>query len=155
MVEVLGEDHRDREQEQADREEAFLGVELEPEDARPGDVQDAVRPARVVPVVERDPGHLAEAQGHDGEVVAAQAQRRVAEDGAGGAGEDHGQRQRGEEVQVGLGHQERARVGADGEERRIAQVQEPGVADHDVEAEPEHRVRRHGDRDRGDVGVAV
>ena len=155
MVEVLGEDHRDGKEGEADDEEIALRVQLVPEKIGPGNLQDAVRTARVVPVVKGDAGHLAEAQRHDGEVVAAEAQRRIPEDRSGRAGEEHRQRQRGEEVPVGLRHQQRARVGADREEGGVAEVQKARVADHDVEAQPEHRVRCNRDADGRHVVVAV
>src|ERR1044072_9214243 len=85
MIEVLGEDHRDRQQEEADDEEVALRVELVPEKVGPRDGKHAGGAAGDLPVVERDESHLAESQGHDGEVVAAQAQRGIAQDRAGRA----------------------------------------------------------------------
>ncbi len=151
---MLGEDHRDGKQEEADDEEVALCVELVSEKVGPGDAENAVRSACEFPVVERDARHLAETEGHDGEVVAAEPQGGIAEDRSRRTGEEHRKRQRGEEVPVGLGHEQGAGVGADREERGIAEVEQAGVSDHDVQAEPEHGVGRHRDRDRRDVVVA-
>src|SRR5439155_10305253 len=98
VVEVLGEDHRDGKQEQADDEEVGLRVELISEKVGPGDAENSVRPARVFPVVERDARHLAQTEGDDGEVVAAETQGRITEDRAGGAGEEDRKTQPGEEA---------------------------------------------------------
>ena len=155
MIEVLGEDHRDRKQGEPDDEKVSLRVELEAEYARPGYAKDPVRPAGVFPVVESDPSYLAESQRHDRQVVAAQPESRVAEDGSRRAGEENGQRHRGEEVPFGLGHQECARIGADRKEGGVPEVKQAGVADNDVEPEPEHCIGRDRHRHRSDVVVAV
>ena len=109
---------------------------------------------------------LAERERHDRDVVAAQAQRREAEQRAGERGEDRGDRQDEQPVEVdaGLGLQQlgdadvdvggreeaRAepahRVGADREERDVAEVEQAGEADHDVQAERHHDVDQRGRR---------
>ena len=83
------------------------------------------------------PDDLAEAERDDGQVVAAQPQRRCAEQDAGrasstpiatGSASSHGQAGV-LEVSTADG------VGADGEEADVAEVEQAGLADHDVEPE--------------------
>ena len=155
MFEVLGEDHGHSQQDQADDEKVELGLKHVAKGFGKGNLEDAVRTAGEVPVGECDPGHLTEAQRHDREVVAAQAQGWIAEDGAGRACEEHCQRDSREKVPVGLGHQQGAGVGADREKGRVAQVEQPGEPDHDVQPQPEHGVGGDADHHRGEVLVPV
>ena len=104
-------------------------------------------------VVGQQPDDLAEPQRDDRQVVAAQPQRREAEDQAGERGDGHRQRHarqprpRGAEepgrpdlvpraVRAG---EQRDRVGADGVEADIAEVEQAGLADHDVQADGDDR----------------
>ena len=106
-------------------------------------------------------GHdLAEAQGDDRQVVAAQPQRGGAEDGAEERGhrraeeEDHpegvvpeGQM---EDVAMARGGERAAGVGTDGEEGGVAEVEQAGEAHHHVEAEPQQHVDRSRPRGPAD-----
>ena len=155
MLEVLGEDHCDRQQAEADEQKVELRLKHIAEGFGKGNSQDAVGSAGVVPVGDGDACHLAKTESHDREVVAAQPKRGVAEDGAGRSGEKDREGNRREEIPVCLRHEKRARVGADGEERGVTKVEQAGEADHDVEAESQHRVSRDTDHDRCEVLVAL
>ena len=98
---------------------------------------------------------LAEAEGHDGQVVAVQPQHRQAEQHAGDGRhrepdeeedvEPAGrQREAAAEDQVGVRRAEdRPGVRADREEGHVAEVEQAGQADHDVQSERQ----RHEDPD--------
>jgi hypothetical protein len=116
----------------------------------------------VVAVVEDLVDDLTEAEGHQGQIVAAQPQRRGADDDAGEAAQQGGRDQHhphrdvdaGEVVDPGElraeeadvlsveepGHEPAGGVAADGPERHETQVEQTGVADHDVQTERGHRV---------------
>jgi hypothetical protein len=116
----------------------------------PVDAADPVGASRPgVEVQEDDRDDLPEAQRDDRQVVAAQAQGRRAEgdpeDGRHrGADDEHRQERQVEarERRVRIG----VRVGADGEERRVAQVEQAGQPDDHVEA---HR-QQHEDAGIGE-----
>jgi hypothetical protein len=95
---------------------------------------------RLREVVHEDAHDLAEAERDDGEVVAAQAKSRRSQHGAGEAGHRRADRQDDPERQVQAEMrrgQQRIDIGADGEEGHVAEVEQAGEADHDVEAERE------------------
>ena len=105
---------------------------------------DAARAAQPVGVVGRDADDLAEPERDDGEVVAAQSQRRRAEQHAGGHGHAMpiGATARG---QVAVGRAEHAdRVRADGEEGDVAEVEQAGLADDDVQPDRHQHVAADG-----------
>src|SRR5690606_21998422 len=95
-------------------------------------------------------------EGDDGEVVAAQAQRRHAHD-------EPRQRRRHDRRQQPRGerpaalHEDRRGVGAHAHERRVPQRYQPGAADQDVEAHHEDHVDGDDDQEvlRGDAGEHV
>ena len=108
---------------------------------------DALRPVgdvdRRVQVVEEDADDLAEAERDDRQVVAAQLQRRRAEQHAEQAGDRRADRQDDPERQVQAEvrrREQRVDVGADGVERDVAEVEQAGEADDDVEAERQQHV---------------
>ena len=90
---------------------------------------------RGVQIVQKDADDLAEAERHDGEVVAAQPQRRCPEHDAEEGREDRPYRQQHPpwqmDAEVRRGEQ-RVGIGANGIERDVAQVEQPRKADHDV-----------------------
>ncbi len=104
---------------------------------------------RRVQVVEEDADDLAEAERDDGEIVAAQLERGRAEQHAEAAGDQRPQRQHHihRPVQAELRRTEQGvGVGAHGEERDVAQVEQARIADHDVEAQRQHDV------EQGEIG---
>lgn len=141
------------------------GTEVEPEDVEVRDHGDAVGAVGdvgsggAVQVVDGDAEDLSEAQGHDGEVVAAQSQGGGADEDAederrGHAGEHggpEGELDAGEAGELGAGDEGRG-VGADAEEGDVSEVEESGEADDDVEAEGDGA----DDEDaHADVGVVL
>ena len=129
-------------------------VERHAEEGRARDVGDAVRAAgHRVPVEQDDPDDLAEAEGHDRQVVAAQAQHREAEQDAERGRERAGERQALPEAEIEPAGEQRVGVGADRVEGDVAEVQQPGEADHDVQAPAEHDVDQHRGRDVDHVAV--
>ena len=135
---------------------AFLraAVEREAEEARARDVGQAVGAAGdLVPVEQDDADDLAEAQRDDGQVVAAQAQDGKAQHDAEARGEQAGQRQAGPEAQPEGLREQGVGVGADGVEGDVAEVEQAGEADHDVQAPAEHDVDQDGGGDVDDVAV--
>src|SRR5205807_4061701 len=90
-------------------------------------------------VVGRDPDDLAEAQRHDGQVVAPQAQGGSAQDDAGDGGGGDAGGEDGPEAPVLVHAQQGHGVAADGEEGDVTEVEQAGLAHHDVQA--------HGQKD--------
>ena len=125
----------------------------------PGDAGGAAREAH--PVVGHDADDLPEAQGHDGQVVAAEAEGGVAEDRPRPGGEKPADQQvhpheppvrvdvHAEAHLEDLDEDDGAVVAADGEEGHIAQVEQPGEAHHDVEPAGEHHVDDDDGEERG------
>src|ERR1700693_2807989 len=109
------------------------------------DAHDAIHAAGDWRRVPKDAGHdLAEAEGHDREVVAPQAQCRGAEEDTeerrdeGRNWEQYPKR----DVDVELtGRHDGKRVRANREECRVAQVEEDRIADDDIEPQREQQVR--------------
>ena len=94
-------------------------------------------------VVEEDAHDLAEAERDDGKVVAAQLERRRAEQHAEQRGDRRADRQDDPERQVQIevrAGEQRIGVGADGVERDVAEIEQAGEADDDVQAEREQHV---------------
>jgi hypothetical protein len=115
---------------------------------------DAVRAAgEFGPVHQDDADDLAEAERHDRQVVAAQAQRRPAEKDAEAGCHRAGNRQRLPEGPAELGRQEAVGVGADGVEGDVTEIEQAGQADDDVQAPAEHDVDQHRGRGIDDVAV--
>ena len=118
------------------------------------DQRDALRAVgevhRLRQVVEEDPDDLAEAQRHDREIVAAQLQRRRAEEHAEEAGDGGADRQddpeREMKVEVRRGEQ-RVDVGTDRVERDVAEIEQSGEPDDDVEPEGEQHEQDREVRD--------
>jgi hypothetical protein len=136
---------------------------------------DAIEPARsvgdvdrVLQVVQEHADDLAEAQRDDGEVVAAQPEHRKAEQAAGDRREQRGQRhhdpdRRVQPVRKERGHggegleqvrarEQRVHVRAHRVERDEAEVEQAGVADHDVQPERQQHVQQ---RERHDAHPAL
>ncbi len=91
-------------------------------------------------MIEDEADDLAEGEGHDGEIVAAQPQHREAENDAPHRGQRARERQANPERQAEGGRQQRIGIGADRVKGGIAEVEEAREADHDVEAPAQHHV---------------
>ena len=118
--------------------------ERQAEEGRPRDVGDAVGAARDGdPVEQHDADDLAEAQRHDGEIVAAQAQHRKAEHDAERCRQQARERQRLPEAEPEPARDEREGIGADRVEGDVAEIEQSGEPDHDIEAPAEHDVDQH------------
>ena len=130
-----------------DGEQAALverGLRVGPDVRGVRDVLDAGRRTQPPEVGGAEPDDLAEAEGDDGEVVAAHAQRRPAEHHAEEHRHGDGDRQHEEERPGEVVDREHAgRVGADEVEADVPEVEQPGVPDDDVEADGDQR--RGGD----------
>ena len=77
---------------------------------------------------------------HDGEIVAAQPQHRKAEQNAPERRQDAGERQQHPERQAEGFGQQRIGIGADRVKGDIAEIEQAGEADHDIEAPAEHHI---------------
>ena len=106
-------------------------------------------------LMQDEPDDLAEGERDDREIVAAQAQHREAEDHAPGRGEQAGERQAHPEAQVEIVGEQGEGIGADRVEGDIAEVEQPGRADDDVQAPAEHDVGEHDDRLVEDVAALL
>ena len=115
------------------------------------DAGDAIDPARPVAehgalseVAEDAGDDLPEPESHDRQVIAAQPQRRRPQDSAEAGRDEHPDEQEQPEGEVDLmvqrapeqlaGRKHSVGVGADGEERRVAEIEESREADHDIQA---------------------
>jgi len=111
---------------------------------------------RGIQVVHENAHDFAKAQRHDRQVIAAQAQRRRAEHDAEAAGDQRPQRQDGpyRPVQAEMRRcEQRIDVGADGIEGDVAEIEQAGKADHDVEAQRQHDIQQ-GEIENPQPGVA-
>ena len=168
---------------------ARLARQVDAEDADRVDQIDALRPVReidrVVQIVHEDADDLAKAQGHDGQIVAAQLQGRRTQQGAEQARHGSGQRHdepdrqmdavfadfRPHQLHQGFAQhrilihhrfeqdgelrrgQQGRQVGTHGIEGDIAEVEQAGEADDDVQAQGQHDVQQ-GHVDDAHPGVA-
>ncbi|OTP72160.1 hypothetical protein PAMC26510_22210 [Caballeronia sordidicola] len=148
--------------------------QIKPEQRHRIDARDPLRPVRdvdrTIQVVHEDPDDFPEAQGHDGEIIAAQTKRRRTQQHAerGGqrhrAGNDDPDRRvqaAGEQVRDPLElrgqlrrRKQRSHISAHGVERDVAQVQQPGETHHHVQAQREHDVQ-HREVEHADPVVAA
>jgi hypothetical protein len=131
--------------------------QVDPEEVR--DLRDAAEAARAshgVDVQDQDANDLAEAERHDREVVAAQAQRRHADEEPRDGREERADRERDEKhgavAREGRHHRERPAdsvAEGHGEVRRgvRADRHEPGVAERELSGEPVDQVEGDGQRD--------
>ena len=127
------------------------------EEARSRNTRDArVTAGDVDPIDEHHPDDLAEGERDDGEIVAAQAQHREAENDAperrenAGDGQAYPEAPRRPEPRADhlghevfhdiIGREQRIRIGANGVERDVAEIEQPCEPDHDVESPAEHHV---------------
>ena len=120
--------------------------------AEAGDSVEALRAPGDVEVVRGDADDLAEAEGDDRQVVAAQPQSRPADDESADdrGGHHHGQGR--DQRPVALRGQQPGGVRADREERGVPEVEEPAVADHDVQPDGEHHEDERAGHDVRSVG---
>ena len=94
----------------------------------------------VDPVDQDEADDLAEGERDDGEIVAAQPQHGEAEDDPPHRGEDARERQADPERQAEGRRQQRIGISADGVEGDVAEIEEAGETDHDVQAPAQHHV---------------
>ena len=134
---------------------------MEPEQPRLGDPGDAGgAPGESYPVVGHDADDLAEPQGHDGQVVAAETEGGIAQDRAcSGSEKATDQQVDPHEPPVvvdvdpephveDLDEDDGAVVAPDGEEGHVAKVQKAGEAHDDVQPGGEHHVDHHDGEER-------
>ncbi len=111
------------------------------------DHHDALRAAgHGIHVVEQDTDDLAEAQRDDRQIVAAQRQHGNAEQDAEAGGKRRADRQDHQKRQVDAelrARQQRVAVGADGIERDKPEIQQSGIADHQIEPHGEQHIDQH------------
>ncbi len=108
-----------------------------------------------LPVQQHQPDDLAEGHGDDGEIVAAQPQHRKAEDDAPERGEDAGERQADPEREAEVFGEQRVGIGADRIEGDVAEVEQAGEADDDVQAPAQHHIGEDHDAEVEQVAVVV
>ncbi len=112
-------------------------------------------PVRLLPVDDDEADDLAEGERHDGEIVAAQAQHGEAEQHAPERGEDAGERQADPERPAEIGGEQRVGIGADRIEGDVAEIEQAGEPDHDVQAPAQHDIGEHEDREVEDVALVI
>ena len=132
------------------------GVERNAEKGRPRNAGDAVGAAgQALPVDDDEADDFAERQRDDGEIVAAQPQHRKSEHHAPECGEDAGQRQADPERQPEIGRQQRVGIGADRVKGDVAEIEQAGEADHDVQSPSQHHIGQHENAEIEDVALIV
>ena len=123
------------------------GREWQTEKGGLGDAGHPVGPVgHLGPIEEDDADDLAEGERHDGEIVAAKPEHGKAEDDAPQRGGGAGDRQANPEAQAEMRGEQREGVGADRIEGDIAEIEQPGETDHDIQSPAEHDVSEHQDR---------
>ena len=95
---------------------------------------------QVDPVDQHHADDLAEGERHDREIVAAQPQDRKAENDAPHRREHSGERQADPERQAEGRRQQRVGIGADRVKGDVAEIEQAGEADHDVQSPAQHHV---------------
>ena len=134
-----------------------LSLELngKPKNEGPGIPDNAVGAAgEVLPVEQDQPDDFAETERDDGEIVAAQAQDRKAQQDAGERSEDSGNRQADPERQREMVRQQRIGIRANRVEGDVTEIEEAGETNHDVQSQPEHRVGDDQDAEIDQVTIA-
>ena len=133
-----------------------------PEEAERVDVEHPVRAAgdvvteQVVAVRRHREEELEEEERHDREVVAGESSRRQADEEADDGPDHDDERDRDDRRQVDavvIRAEQRIGVGADPEERDVAEVEQAAPADDDVEPEREQHVDRDVERDAPHVAA--
>ena len=123
-----------------------VGIERNAEEGRPRNAGDAgIAVGQRRPVDQDEADDLAEGERDDGEIIAAQPQHRKAEQDAPERGQHAGERQQDPERQAESLGQQRVGIGADRVERDIAEIEQAGEADHDVEPPAEHHIDQNLD----------
>ena len=137
-------------------------AELDAEEGDAVDLVDALGAVgqvdRAVQVVEEDADDLAKTQGDDGQVVAAQLERGRAQQHTEQTGQRSGQRDDRPDGQVQAVRkcgryprksfsqvrraEQRKQIRAHGKESHVTQVEQAGVADHDVQAQRQQHVQK-------------
>jgi len=117
------------------------------------DAGDAAGGAGDLQIARGDAHDLAEAEGDDGEVVGAQPERRAADDDAGADGGEYRDRDRGPEIPAEDGGEDAHRIGANRKEGGVAEIEQAGIADDDVQAEREDGVEQRVGEDHHGVGA--
>lgn len=133
-------------------------------------------PVTCLPVEQHEADDLAEGQRHDREIVAFQAQHRKAEQHPPerceqtGDWQQHPKRPRAELIEIdahiGIGRREQRKrqavlreqregISADGVERDIAEIEQPGETDHDVQPPSEHHIGQHQNAEIENVTLVV
>ena len=110
---------------------------------------------QALPVDDDEANDFAKRQRHDGEIVAAQPQHRKAEQHAPEGGENAGERQADPERQSEIGRQQRIGIGADRVKGDIAEVEQAGEADHDIQSPAEHDIGQHENAEIENVALIV
>ena len=122
------------------------GVERNAEESRPRDAADAgIAVGHRHPVDQDEADDLAEGERDDGEIVAAQPQHRKSEQDAPERREAARERQQEPERQAEGLCQQRVGIGADRVEGDVAEIEQAGEPDHDVEAPAQHHVDQNLD----------
>ena len=117
---------------------------------------DAVGAAgQALPVDDDETNDFAKRQRHDGEIIAAQPQHRKAEHHAPEGSQNAGERQADPERQSEIGRQQRIGIGADRVEGDIAEVEQAGEADHDIQSPSEHHIGQHQNAEIENVALIV
>ncbi|MEZ0081350.1 hypothetical protein ABIF72_003824 [Bradyrhizobium japonicum] len=117
---------------------------------------DAVGAAgEALPVDDDEADDLAEGERHDGEIVAAQAQHGEAEQHAPERGEDAGKRQADPERPAEIGGKQRVGIGAHRVEGDVAEIEQAGEPDHDVQPPAQHHIGEHEDREIEDIALVI
>jgi hypothetical protein len=98
---------------------------------------------RLVEVIDEDTNDLAETEGDDCQIIAAESQRRKAEQHAEAGGDQRANRQQHPErpVQAEVRRGEEAeQIGSDRVEGDVAEVEQAGKTDHQIQAEREQHI---------------
>ena len=104
------------------------------------EADDALVAAGEIGILEGVADDLGEGDGGDGEIVGAQPQRGQADQDAGDDGDQDGHGHGPPERPAGIDHQHPHGIGADAHEARLAEIEQAGEADIDLQAEHEDAV---------------
>ena len=132
------------------------GIERQAEKRRARNSRNAVWAAgQVLPIEQDEADDLAEAERHNGQIVAAQAQHRKAKQDSGERRQNAGKWQADPERQAEILGDQRVGIGADRIEGDVAEIEEAGEADDDVQPEAEHRIGEDQNAEIEQIAVVV
>ncbi len=128
-------------------------AEFHAEQSWPGDIGDTARAfGEFTPVFQDQPDDLTKPEGDDGEIIAAQTQDRKTEEDTEEGCQPSADGQHRPEAELEMMVQQGIGIGAHRIKSDIAQIEQTGHADHDIQTKTQHYIHQGRGHDIGLVG---